>query len=107
MNRVGLDGSFYIGMQCGGAFSSLPTQAQIAVAAATFPIGLALREYVAQELTGCSGAYTNLKTLARNSHANGAKPIHPSPAVAPHFSPYPPALPPPLPPWLLFPPRPQ
>src|ERR1700716_2425721 len=26
MNRVGLDGSFYIGMQCGGAFSSLPTQ---------------------------------------------------------------------------------
>src|SRR5467141_3043192 len=57
MNRVGLDGSFYIGMQCGGAFSSLPTQAQIAVAAATFPLGLALDEYVADELTGCSGAY--------------------------------------------------
>src|ERR1700687_3520135 len=85
MNRVGLDGSFYIGMQCGGAFSSLPTQAQIAVAAATFPLGLPLDEYVADELTGCSGAYSNLKTLARNLHANGVKSIATFNAVDPNL----------------------
>jgi hypothetical protein len=75
MNRVGLDGSFYIGMQCNGAFSSLPSPPQIAAAAATFPLGLSLDEYVADELNGCSGDYTNLKTLARNLHANGVKSI--------------------------------
>src|SRR5258706_36335 len=85
MNRVGLDGSFYIGMQCNGGFSSLPTQVQIAVAAATFPIGLALDEYVADELTGCSGAYSNLKTLARNLHASGVKSIATFNAVDPNL----------------------
>ena len=85
MNRVGLDGSFYIGMQCNGGFSSLPTQVQIAAAAATFPLGLPLDEYVADELTGCSGAYTNLKTLARNLHANGVKSIATFNAVDPNL----------------------
>ncbi len=55
------------------------------MAAATFPIGLALDEYVADELTGCSGAYTNLKTLARNLHANGAKSIATFNAVDPNL----------------------
>jgi len=75
MNRVGLDGSFYIGMQCNGAFSSLPSPTQIAAAAATFPLGLSLDEYVADELNGCSSDYTSLKTLARNLHASGVKSI--------------------------------
>src|SRR5467141_2739413 len=85
MNRVGLDGSFYIGMQCNGGFSSLPTQVQIAAAAATFPTVLALDEYVADELTGCSGAYSKLKTLARNLHASGVKSIATFNAVDPNL----------------------
>jgi hypothetical protein len=85
MNRVGLDGSFYIGMQCNGAFSSLPSQAQIAAAAATFPLGLPLDEYVADELNGCGGDYTNLKTLARNLHANGVKSIATFNAIDPNL----------------------
>jgi hypothetical protein len=85
MNRVGLDGSFYIGMQCNGAFSSLPSQAQIAAAAATFPLGLPLDEYVADELNGCSGDYTNLKSLARNLHASGVKSIATFNAVDPNL----------------------
>jgi hypothetical protein len=85
MNRVGLDGSFYIGMQCNGAFSSLPSQAQIAAAAATFPLGLPLDEYVADELNGCSGDYTNLKTLARNLHASGVKSIATFNAIDPNL----------------------
>ena len=85
MNRVGLDGSFYIGMQCNGGFSSLPTQVQIAAAAATFPIGLPLDQYVADELNGCSGAYSNLKTLARNLHASGVKSIATFNAVDPNL----------------------
>jgi hypothetical protein len=85
MNRVGLDGSFYIGMQCNGTFSSLPSQAQIAAAAATFPLGLPLDEYVADELNGCSGDDASLKTLARNLHASGVKSIATFNAIDPNL----------------------
>ncbi len=75
LNRSGLDGTFYIGINCSGGYSSLPSSAQIASAAATFPAGLPLDLYAADELQfpNCSGAVAPLKTLAANAHASGVK----------------------------------
>jgi Glycoside hydrolase 123 N-terminal domain/Glycoside hydrolase 123, catalytic domain len=75
LNRSGLDGSFYIGINCSGGYSSLPSSAQIASAAATFPAGLPLDFYAADELQfpSCSGAVGPLQTLATNAHASGVK----------------------------------
>jgi Domain of unknown function (DUF4091) len=69
LNRSGLDGSYYIGMQCNGSYNSLPSTSQINAAAANFPAGLALDFYVADELNGCTGDYSALKTLGSNAHA--------------------------------------
>jgi hypothetical protein len=75
LNRSGLDGTFYIGINCSGGYSSLPSSAQIASAAATFPAGLPLDLYAADELQfpNCSGAVGPLQTLAANAHASGVK----------------------------------
>ena len=75
LNRSGLDGLFYIGMSCSGSFSSLPSSAQIASAAATFPTGLPLDMYAADELQfpNCNSAVGPLQTLAANAHAHGVK----------------------------------
>ena len=69
LNRSGLDSSYYIGIQCGGSYSSLPSTSQINSAAASFPSGLPLDLYVADEISGCSGAYAPIRTLASNAHA--------------------------------------
>jgi len=69
LNRSGLDGSYFIGIQCNGSFSSLPSTSQINAAAASFPAGLALDFYVADELIGCPSAYSALKTMGTNAHA--------------------------------------
>jgi len=69
LNRSGLDSYYYIGIQCNGAYSSIPTTSQINTAAANFPTGLGLDFYLADELNGCSGDYTPIKTLATNAHA--------------------------------------
>ncbi|HVG92368.1 MAG TPA: choice-of-anchor D domain-containing protein, partial [Alphaproteobacteria bacterium] len=69
LNRSGLDSYYYIGIQCNGAYSSLPTSSQISAAAANFPAGLGLDLYAADELNGCTGDYAPLKTLAANAHA--------------------------------------
>ena len=69
LNRSGLDGYYFIGIQCNGSFSSLPSTSQINTAAANFPAGLGLDFYVADELNGCSGAYSALKTMGTNAHA--------------------------------------
>src|SRR6266403_864943 len=69
LNRSGLDGSYFIGIQCNGTFSSIPSTSQINAAAATFPAGLGLDFYLADELIGCSGAYSALKTMGLNAHA--------------------------------------
>src|SRR5262249_33956583 len=73
LNRSGLDGLYFIGMQCNGSYSSLPSAAQLASAAATFPAGLPLDLFPADELNGCTGYYAPLKTLATSAHAAGVK----------------------------------
>src|SRR5437879_3017897 len=69
LNRSGLDGSYFIGIQCNSSFSSIPSTSQINAAAANFPAGLPLDFYVADELNGCSSAYSTLKTMGTNAHA--------------------------------------
>jgi hypothetical protein len=73
LNRAGLDGSLYVGIQCNGSYSSIPTQAQIASLAATYPAGLALDFYVADENTGCTASYPPIQQVATNAHASGVK----------------------------------
>ena len=69
LNRSGLNGYYFIGIQCNGSYSSLPSTSQINTAAANFPAGLGLDLYVADELNGCSSAYPALKTMGTNAHA--------------------------------------
>jgi hypothetical protein len=69
LNRSGLDSSYFIGIQCNGSFGSIPSTSQINAAAATFPAGLGLDFYLADELIGCPGAYSALKTMGTNAHA--------------------------------------
>jgi hypothetical protein len=73
LNRSGLDNYYYVGMQCGGSYSSLPSTSQINAAAANFPAGLGLDFFPADETNGCTGYYGPMKTLANNAHAaNGS-----------------------------------
>jgi Domain of unknown function (DUF4091) len=69
LNRSGLDDSYFIGIQCSGSYSSLPSTSQINTAAASFPSGLGLDFYLADELNGCTSAYSALKTMGLNAHA--------------------------------------
>ncbi len=69
LNRSGLDGYYYIGIQCNGSYSSLPSTSQINAAAANFPAGIGLDFYLADELNGCTGDYTPIKTMGANAHA--------------------------------------
>ena len=69
LNRSGLDAYYFIGIQCNGSYSSLPSTSQINTAAANFPPGLGLDFYLADELNGCTSAYSALKTMGMNSHA--------------------------------------
>ncbi|MGB4786353.1 MAG: DUF4082 domain-containing protein [Candidatus Acidiferrum sp.] len=69
LNRSGLDSYYYIGIQCNGSYSSIPSTSQINAAAANFPAGLGLDFYLADELIGCSSAYSPLKTMGLNAHA--------------------------------------
>jgi hypothetical protein len=69
LNRSGLDSYYYIGIQCNGAYSSIPSTSQINTAAANFPAGLGLDFYMADELNGCTGDYSDIKTLGANAHA--------------------------------------
>src|SRR6202790_4040767 len=69
LNRSGLDSYYYIGIQCNGSYSSLPSTSQINAAAANFPTGLGLDFYLADELNGCSGDYSAIKTMGTNAHA--------------------------------------
>jgi len=69
LNRSGLDGYYYIGIQCNGSYSSIPSTSQINAAAANFPAGLGLDFYLADELNGCTGDYSAIKTMGANAHA--------------------------------------
>jgi len=69
LNRSGLDNYYYIGIQCNGSYSSIPSTSQINSAAANFPSGLGLDLYLSDELNGCSGDYGPTRTLAANVHA--------------------------------------
>ena len=69
LNRSGLDNYYYIGIQCNGSYSSIPSTSQINTAAANFPAGLGLDFYMADELNGCAGDYTDIKTFGANAHA--------------------------------------
>jgi hypothetical protein len=69
LNRSGLDGYYFIGIQCNGSYSSIPSTSQINAAAANFPAGLALDFYLADELNGCTSDYTAIKTMGTNAHA--------------------------------------
>jgi hypothetical protein len=69
LDRSGLDSYYYIGIQCNGGYSSIPTTSQINTAAANFPAGLGLDFYMADELNGCTGDYSDIKTLGANAHA--------------------------------------
>ena len=69
LNRSGLDNYYYIGIQCNGGYSSIPSTSQINTAAANFPAGLGLDFYMADELNGCTGDYSDIQTLGANAHA--------------------------------------
>jgi len=69
LNRSGLDNYYYIGIQCSGGYSSIPSTSQINTAAANFPAGLGLDFYMADELNGCTGDYSDIQTLGANAHA--------------------------------------
>ena len=69
LNRSGLGGFYFIGIQCDGSYSNIPSTNQINTAAANFPASLDLDLYVADELNGCPSAYTALKTMGTNVHA--------------------------------------
>jgi len=69
LNRSGLDNYYYIGIQCNGSYSSIPSTSQINAAAANFPAGLGLDFYLADELNGCTSDYTPIKTMGTNAHA--------------------------------------
>jgi hypothetical protein len=69
LNRSGLDSYYYIGIQCNGSYSSIPSTSQINTAAANFPAGLGLDFYLADELNGCTSDYTPVKTMGANAHA--------------------------------------
>ncbi len=69
LNRSGLDGYYFIGIQCNGSYSSIPSTSQINTAAANFPAGLGLDFYLADELNGCTSDYTAIKTMGTNAHA--------------------------------------
>src|SRR6267378_1809379 len=69
LNRSGLDNYYYIGIQCNGSYSSIPSTSQINAAAANFPAGLGLDFYLADELNGCTSDYTAVKTMGANAHA--------------------------------------
>jgi hypothetical protein len=70
LNRSGLDNYYYIGIQCNGGYSSIPSTSQINAAAANFPAGLGLDFYMADELNGCTGDYSDIQTLGANAHAS-------------------------------------
>jgi Domain of unknown function (DUF4091)/Immunoglobulin domain len=69
LNRSGLDSYYFIGIQCNGSYSTLPSTSQINAAAANFPAGLPLDFYLADELNGCTGDYSAIKTMGANAHA--------------------------------------
>jgi Domain of unknown function (DUF4091)/Protein of unknown function (DUF1573) len=69
LNRSGLDGYYFIGIQCNGSYSSIPSTSQINAAAANFPSGLGLDFYLADELNGCTADYSPIKTMATNAHS--------------------------------------
>jgi hypothetical protein len=69
LNRAGLNGYHFIGIQCNGSYSGIPSTSQINTAAANFPAGLPLDFYVADEFNDCPNAYTPLKTIGTNAHA--------------------------------------
>ena len=69
LNRSGLDSYYFVGIQCNGSYSSLPTTSQINSAAANFPSGLGLDLYLSDELNGCTGDYSAIKTVGANAHA--------------------------------------
>src|SRR5262249_25096101 len=69
LNRSGLDNYYYLGIQCDGSYSSLPSTSQIDSAAANFPGGLPLDFFVGDELNACPSAYSALKTMGMNAHA--------------------------------------
>jgi hypothetical protein len=75
LNRSGLDGYYFIGIQCNGSSSSSPTATQISAAAGNYPAGVALDFYVGDELNGCPAAYPALKTMAADAHSAGVKTI--------------------------------
>jgi len=70
LNRFGLNIFYYIGIMCDGSYSNLPSTSQINSSAANLPAGLPLDFYVADELNGCTSAYTALKTMGMNAHAS-------------------------------------
>jgi hypothetical protein len=69
LNRYGLNLFYFVGIKCDGSYESLPSTSQINAAAANFPAGLPLDFYVADELNGCSSAYSALKNMGTNAHA--------------------------------------
>ena len=69
MNRFGLNLFYSVGIKCDGSYNVLPSTSQINTAVANLPSGLALDLYVADELNGCTNAYSALKTIGSNAHS--------------------------------------
>jgi len=64
LNRSGLDSYYYIGIQCNGSYSSIPTTSQINTAAANFPLDL-LDFYLSDECNDAGRLQTPSRPWAR------------------------------------------
>jgi hypothetical protein len=82
LNRAGLDSTLYVGIQCDGSYHSIPTQSQISSLAATYPAGLSLDFYVADENIGCTASYAPIQQVANNAHPSGVKILDTIPPVS-------------------------
>src|ERR1700737_2538796 len=69
LNRSGLNAYYLIEIHCNGSYSNIPSTSEINTAAASFPAGLGLDFYLADELNGCPGSYTPIKNMGANAHA--------------------------------------
>jgi Domain of unknown function (DUF4091) len=74
LNRSGVDDSYHVQVHCDGSYTAFPSRVQptrlIKTAAASFPAGLALDLYVADETNDCPSSVPAIKKIGTLAHAS-------------------------------------
>jgi hypothetical protein len=77
LNRSGVDASYHVQVNCNGSYTSIPSSITptrlIRSAAASFPPGLALDLYVADETNDCPSSVPAIKRIGTLAHASNSK----------------------------------